>query len=96
MQQLIRALLDYSRIGTRGRPMESISLSEALEEARLNLSLIIQETHAIFDLPPYLQAVTAAHSKIVQFFQTLKSNAMKYQPERKTHNIRIAAIFRVT
>ena len=81
MQQLIRDLLDYSRIGTRGRPMESISLSEALEEARLNLSLIIQETQAEF--------------QIVQLFQNLISNAMKYQHEGQTPKIRIAVIDRV-
>lgn len=95
MQQLIRDLLDYSRIGTRGRPMESISLSEALEEARLNLSLIIQETQAEFDLPPYLPEVTADHSQIVQLFQNLISNAMKYQHEGQTPKIRIAVIDRV-
>tara|TARA_R110002110_G_scaffold64680_9_gene178803 strand:- start:3320 stop:5476 length:2157 start_codon:yes stop_codon:yes gene_type:complete len=94
MQQLIRDLLDYSRIGTRGRPMEDISLSEALEEARLNLSLIIQETGAEFELPSCLPEVTADHSQIVQLFQNLISNAMKYQHEGQTPEIRIAVIDR--
>ncbi|MEQ8709025.1 MAG: ATP-binding protein [Rhodospirillales bacterium] len=95
MQQLIRDLLDYSRIGTRGRPMENISLSDALEEARLNLSLIIQETGAEFELPDYLPEVTADHSQIVQLFQNLISNAMKYQREDQTPKIRIAVTDRV-
>ena len=42
MQRLINDLLTYSRIGTRGKPLEPTDANAALDEAMRNLAAMIQ------------------------------------------------------
>jgi PAS domain S-box-containing protein len=78
MQRLINDLLTYSRIGTRGRPLEPTDSHSALGEAIKNLAVAIEENRAIIthdDLP----AVRADASQLVQVFQNLISNSIKFR-----------------
>jgi len=78
MQRLITDLLHYSRVGTRGQPMEDTDAHSALGEAIRNLSNLIEEHRAIVttdDLP----TVNADASQLVQVFQNLISNAIKFK-----------------
>jgi light-regulated signal transduction histidine kinase (bacteriophytochrome) len=77
MQNLINDLLEYSRIGTRGKPPEVIDSSDILGQAITNLRVKIQESNAIItnsDLP----AISADRMQFVQLFQNLLENAMKF------------------
>jgi PAS domain S-box-containing protein len=78
MQRLIQDLLAYSRVGTKGRDMVEISSEEALQQALINLRGAIEEKGALVthdSLPP----VIADDMQLVQLFQNLVGNAIKYQ-----------------
>jgi PAS domain S-box-containing protein len=92
MQQLIRDLLDYSRIGTRGARMERTGIEASVEEARLNLSLLIQESNAEISVSDTLPEVIGDHSQLVQLFQNLIGNAIKYRRDGEIPRISISAV----
>ena len=80
MRQLVQDLLLYSKIGSQKRTSKQIDTHAALELAKLNLELLIEETNAkitSFDLPK----VVAEQREIAQLFQNLIGNAIKYRSE---------------
>jgi PAS domain S-box-containing protein len=78
MQRLIQDLLAYSRVGTKGQDMLDVSSEEALQQALLNLRGAIEGSGALVTHDP-LPAVLADESQLVQLFQNLVGNAIKYQ-----------------
>jgi PAS domain S-box-containing protein len=78
MQRLIRDLLAYSRVGTKGEDLLDISSEEALQQALLNLRGAIEESSALVTHDP-LPAVLADEMQLIQLFQNLVGNAIKYQ-----------------
>ena len=78
MQRLIQDLLLYSRIGTKGRELVDISSEDALAQALNNLRSSIQDSGALITHDP-LPAVMADETQLVQLFQNLVGNAVKYQ-----------------
>jgi PAS domain S-box-containing protein len=80
MQILIDDLLLYSRVGTEGRALERVASREAAEEAVQALSAAVEESGArvrLGDLPDVL----ADRSQLVQLFQNLVSNAIKFRTD---------------
>lgn len=80
MQQLINDLLSYSRVGTRGKPFETTSCEVVLEKALLNLKTTIEENHALVTHNA-LPTVMADSSQLVQLFQNLVGNAIKFHSD---------------
>jgi PAS domain S-box-containing protein len=78
MQRLIQDLLAYSRVGTKGKELLETSSEEALQRALLNLSGAIADSGAMVTHDP-LPAVLADETQLVQLFQNLVGNAIKYQ-----------------
>jgi len=78
MQRLIQDLLAYSRVGTKGRDLLDTSSEEALERALINLRGAIEESGALITHGP-LPPVLADETQLVQLFQNLVGNAIKYQ-----------------
>jgi light-regulated signal transduction histidine kinase (bacteriophytochrome) len=78
MQQLIRDLLAHSRVGTKGKELMEISSEEALDHAILNLGAAIEDTGALVTRGP-LPRVLADEGQLVQLFQNLVGNAIKFQ-----------------
>jgi PAS domain S-box-containing protein len=78
MQRLIQDLLAYSRVGTKGRDLVEISSEEALEQALINLRGAIEDKGAVVTHDP-LPSVVADDMQLVQLFQNLVGNAIKYQ-----------------
>src|SRR5277367_4272009 len=78
MQRLIQDLLTYSRVGTKGRDLVEISSEEALEQALINLRGAIEDKSAMVTHDP-LPNVVADDMQLVQLFQNLIGNAIKYQ-----------------
>lgn len=78
MQRLIQDLLSYSRVGTSGKVLCDTSSEAALEEATLNLRGAIEDSGAQVTHDP-LPGVMADESQLVQLFQNLVGNAIKYQ-----------------
>jgi PAS domain S-box-containing protein len=79
MQRLIQGLLAYSRVGTKGKELLRISSEDALAQALLNVGGAMHDSGALVthDLLP---SVLADEIQLIQLFQNLVSNAIKYQP----------------
>jgi PAS domain S-box-containing protein len=78
MQRLIQDLLAFSRVGTKGRDLLDISSEEALLRALVNLRGAVEESGAIVTHDP-LPAVLADETQLIQLFQNLIGNGIKYQ-----------------
>jgi len=78
MQGLIQDLLAYSRVGSKGKILRDTSSEEALEQALMNLRGSIEESGAVVTHDP-LPTVMADETQLVQLFQNLVGNAIKYQ-----------------
>jgi len=78
MQRLIQDLLMYSRVGTKGQELIDTSGEEALKYALINLRGAIEESGAQVTHDP-LPNVLADESQLIQLFQNLVGNAIKYQ-----------------
>jgi PAS domain S-box-containing protein len=78
MQRLIQDLLAYSRVGTKGKDLLDISSEEALQQALINLRGAIEEKGALVTHDP-LPSVFADEMQLIQLFQNLVGNAIKYQ-----------------
>jgi len=80
MQRLVNDLLAYSRVSTRGNPIETTDLHSILGEAIRNLAATIEESKAIVTNEE-LPMVRADSSQLVQVFQNLLANAIKFRGE---------------
>jgi PAS domain S-box-containing protein len=78
MQRLIQDLLAYSRVGTKGKELLETSSEDALERSLLNLRGAIADSGALVTHDP-LPSVLADEMQLVQLFQNLVGNAIKYQ-----------------
>jgi len=80
MQELIEDLLMYSRVNASQRPFVPTDLNQVVAEACNTLELQIEEAHATFHLDP-LPAIDADKIQMLQLFQNLIGNALKYRRE---------------
>jgi PAS domain S-box-containing protein len=80
MQRLIRDLLAYSRVGTRGRELVATNCEAALDRALADLHIAIQESGAVVTRDP-LPAVLGDVMQLAQLFQNLIGNALKFHGE---------------
>jgi len=78
MQGLIQDLLAYSRAGTNGKALHEISSEKALKDALANLRAAIQESGAVVTHDS-LPAIITDDTQLVQVFQNLVGNAIKYR-----------------
>jgi PAS domain S-box-containing protein len=89
MQRLINDLLEYSRVGTRGKPFVQTDCSSSLGQAIVNLRGAIDESRAIVTNEE-LPTVLADGGQLVQLFQNLIGNAIKFRGQA-TPRIHISA-----
>ena len=82
MQNMIQSLLSYSRVGTRGKPFEPTECESVFEQALANLKLTIDESGAGVTHDP-LPRVTADETQLIQLFQNLLANAIKFRGEEQ-------------
>jgi light-regulated signal transduction histidine kinase (bacteriophytochrome) len=78
MQALIDDLLTYSRIGTRGKPMQPTDCAKVVETALQSLRIVIAETDARITCSG-LPTVTGDEIQLTQLFQNLIANAIKFR-----------------
>ncbi len=90
MQNLIMSLLEYSRITTAVKPFEKIDLSNAMAEAMSNLEILIKDKKAILEVTA-LPVVEGDLNQIIQVFQNLIENALKFHKPGESPHIRIYA-----
>lgn len=82
MQTLIRDLLTYSRVSSRGQPFEPTDCNAALERALVNLETSIRENDALVTCDP-LPTILADPTQMTQLFQNLIGNAIKFRGEHR-------------
>jgi PAS domain S-box-containing protein len=90
MKQLIEDLLTYSRVTATGQPTAVVDTRNAVSLALRNLEVAILEADARVDcghLPP----VRADASQIVQVFQNLLANAIKFRTPGVPPHVQIEA-----
>jgi light-regulated signal transduction histidine kinase (bacteriophytochrome) len=90
MQRLIQDLLAYSRVGTKGQELLPTSSEDALSQSLRNLRGAIEERSASVTHDP-LPMVLADETQLVQLFQNLIGNAIKYKESGQPH-VHISAV----
>ena len=80
MQTLLHGLLDYSRVGTRGKPFSLVNCEHVVEQAVANLKIAIEESGASVS-HDVLPTVMGDEWQLVQLFQNLIGNAIKFRRE---------------
>ncbi|HDQ46403.1 MAG TPA: PAS domain S-box protein [bacterium] len=82
MQRLIQDILEYSRINTRGKPFGATDLNQVIQIVQLHLGVMIEETGAEILADP-LPTITADSGQMIQLFQNLVGNALKFRGKEK-------------
>ena len=90
MQTLIDDILTYSRVSTRAEPLAPVDSGAALTKALEHLAMRIAETGAKVDAQP-LPVVMADQAQLVQLFQNLIANAIKFCKDRAPR-VRVEAV----
>ena len=78
MQTMINDLLTFSRVGTRGKPLEPTDCEVILDHTLANLQIAIENSQTIITHAP-LPTVMADDTQMVQLFQNLIGNAIKFR-----------------
>jgi PAS domain S-box-containing protein len=81
MQTLIADLLTYSRVGREGKELAPTDCQIVLDEVCTNLKVAIEESGAAVTSDP-LPTVTANATELMQLFQNLVGNAIKFRGEQ--------------
>ena len=90
MQRLIRDLLLFSRVGRQDQPWALVSLQEVVDEALRNLAATVKDSSATItreDLP----IVAGNAGQLIQLFQNLIGNALKYRKDNVAPAVHISA-----
>jgi chemotaxis family two-component system sensor kinase Cph1 len=80
MYELLNGLLTYSRIHTKGKNFSHIDANLIIADVTKNLALKIKERNATIDVGN-LPVIHADGTQMIQLFQNLISNAIKFSPE---------------
>ncbi len=78
MQNLINDLLGYARAGTRETPLVPVDVNAIIETTLANLTFEITESRAVITVG-HLPTLSADSTQLIQLFQNLVGNAIKYR-----------------
>jgi PAS domain S-box-containing protein len=90
MRRLIEDLLAYSRVGTRGRDPAPVELAAVLATVEKNLEQAVAEAGARITKDP-LPRVLADEGQLVQLFQNLIGNAIKFRRPEEPPRVHVGA-----
>jgi PAS domain S-box-containing protein len=90
MQELIHDLLQYARVGTRGKEFRPVPVARVVADALANLAGAIDEAAADVVVDP-LPTLSCDASQVAQVFQNLIGNAVKFRREGQRPVIRVSA-----
>ena len=91
LDDLTSGLLNYAKSGSNTMVDESLNLSQILRTVKLNLMENICSVNAVIVLPDNDFMVTAKRLQLIQLFQNLISNGLKYQSGQVTPRVIIEA-----
>lgn len=95
MQQLIKDLLNYSRIAHEDHDWSSLSTEAVVQEVLAELSVAIEESSANIEIQD-LPTVSVPAPLLHQVFTNLISNALKYRHKERPAQIHISASKKAT
>jgi PAS domain S-box-containing protein len=79
MQDMIDALLTYSRLITKAKPPQRVDLNKVIEDLKkLELATMLDETRGVVHVSKPLPSVQADPSQMHQLFQNLVGNGLKF------------------
>ena len=90
MQELIHDLLAYARVGTRGKQFRAVPGAEIVADALANLASAIEDTKAQVEVGE-LPSIVCDSTQLVQVFQNLIANAIKFGRPGETPRVRVSA-----
>jgi PAS domain S-box-containing protein len=90
MKALIQDLLAFSRVGTKGKPSQPTDCEQLLDQTVKNLRSAITEATAVITHDP-LPTIFADDSQLLQVFQNLIQNAIKFRRD-ETPQIHVSAV----
>ncbi|MEI6950616.1 ATP-binding protein [Paraflavisolibacter sp. H34] len=93
MSQLIRELLQYSKIAYGTREMVPTDLQAVVQNVQSDLDLLIRETGAVILLEGPLPRVMAVPLQMHQLFHNLLTNALKFRKKDVPPSVRISCSF---
>ncbi len=93
MRVLIDDLLEYSRVDTRGMPLEPVNCNDVVESAMENLTHAIADSRAEVEVSP-LPTINGDRSQLSRLFQNLVGNALKFRQEDRKPRVQIWAELR--
>lgn len=80
MQRLVSDLLEFSRVGSEGKPLVRVATGTVVAAVLAMLSLRIREQEAVIETAP-LPEVLGDEGQLRQLFQNLIGNAIKFRGE---------------
>jgi PAS domain S-box-containing protein len=92
LDRMIRALLDYSRVGRNARPFVAVASADCVALAVECLDTAIRESAATVTVDPGLPEVSGDDSELVRLFQNLIGNALKYRDPARPPAVHIACV----
>lgn len=90
MQNLINDLLSYSRVTTKGEEFKQVNSEFILNDALKNLEFSIKKSNAVITHDP-LPTVTGDSRQLIQLFQNIIGNGIKFRKEDEVPKIHISA-----
>ena len=88
MKEQIEGLLEYSRVGTKGKEFLPVNLNEILNQTIQTLYTSIEESNAKINVDE-LPTVIGDASQLQRIFQNLISNAIKFRKQEEPLKINI-------
>jgi len=76
----LTGLLAYSRIHSKGKNFSQVDIAQVVDNVTKNLALKIKERHAKIDFSG-LPVILADETQMIQLFQNLIANAIKFSPD---------------
>jgi len=83
MKGLINDLLSYSRLNTHGNPHQELNLQELVQGILFSITHQIEESNAQITIIKPLPTIFGEKSQIIQLFQNLITNAVKFRSQKK-------------
>lgn len=90
MQSLIQDLLSYSRLSSAPKPLAPVNIRDVIEIVLNNLGATIQNSGAVVATDT-MPVITAESSQLVQLYQNLLDNALKFIPKETVPHIKLTA-----
>ncbi len=89
MQLLIEDLLSYAQLSAPPSELTQVNCKDLIDQAIANLQTAIATTQAALSYPEQLPTLQGHPTQLIQLFQNLVSNAIKYQPADQTPKVEI-------